>query len=53
MASRIQGVVSCIMNEWVSNGNWEAESVSTQGREPGGGRVESHTLHLGVARKEP
>lgn len=52
MASRIQGVESCIMNEWVSNGNWEAGS-STQGREQGGGRVESHTLHLGVAKKEP
>lgn len=52
MASRIQGVESCIMNEWVSNGNWEAGS-STQGREPGGGRVESHTLHLGVTRREP
>lgn len=39
--------------EWmVSNGNSEARS-STQGREPGGGRVESHILHLGVARKQP
>lgn len=52
MASRIQGVESCIMNEWVSNGNWEAGS-SNQGREPDGGRVESHILYLGVARKEP
>lgn len=51
MASRIQGVESCIMNEWVSNGNSEARS-STQGREPGGGRVETHILHLGVPRKE-
>lgn len=52
MASRIQGVQSCIMNEWVSNGNSEARS-SRQGREAGGGRVESHILHLGLARKEP
>ena len=51
----IQKVESCIMNEWVSNGNWERWH-STPGfshRGLGGGRVEPHILlHPGVPRKE-
>lgn len=53
--SEFRGSESCIMNEWVSNGNWEPKP-STPGfsdRGPGGGRAESHIfLHPGVWRKE-
>lgn len=55
MALRIQKVESCIMNEWVSNGNWEPWHLTpgfSQGGQ-GGGRVQSHILlHPGVSRKE-